>query len=481
MVPGSSTASATYIDWRPVFQDTVGNDLTTYSTFVNDVWRMNNRLTMNLGLRYDRNSTQDQGGNKVGNDSAFSPRLGVTWDLNGSGTWIANLGYGHYVGMFNTQIADAASPAGRESNYSFWYQGPAVNTTGPPYKTSAEALQIVWDWFFANGGTTRPVRTSPTVVGVNTSVDPKVKSSNSDEVMVGLARQLGNKGAVRVDYVYRRYHDFYGNFVNLGTGEVVDPRTGLKFNMTVVNNTDAVERDYNGVSVQFDYRLRRGLTLAGNYMLSWSQGSVEGEDATNGATRASADEYPEYRQAAWNYPLGYTNGDQRHKMRIWGTWQMPIPRAIGTFDLGVTQRYDSGGPYDYSFSIDPRPYVTNPGYLVPPSSVTYYATSRGAFHFDGFWRTDLSLSWNYRIYKKTQVFFRGVVGQRVQQRRAAELQQHGHHGGDGRVQPVHGHAGRGRELEEGLAVRPAVQPEQLPGAARRQLLRGVPLLAPELR
>ena len=410
VVPGSSTASATYIDWRPVFEDTVGNHLTTYSGFLNDVWRVNPKFTLNLGLRYDKNSTQDQGGKKVGNDSAFSPRLGVTWDVNGAGTWIANFGYGRYVGMFNTQIADAASAAGRESNYSYWYQGPAINTTGPPYKTSYEALQLVWDWFFANGGTSRTVRTSPTVPGVNTSVHPKVKSSNSDEIMVGLARQLGNKGAVRADYVYRKYHDFYGNYVDMSTGVVTDPRTGLKFNMTVVNNTDTVERDYNGVSLQFDYRLRRGLTLAGNYMLSWSKGSVEGEDSTNGATRASANEYPEYRQAAWNYPLGYTNGDQRHKMRIWGTWELPVTRALGTFDLGFTQRFDSGGPYDYNFSIDPRPYVTNPGYLVPPSSVTYYATNRGAFHFDGFWRTDLSLSWNYKIYKKTQVFFRGVVG-----------------------------------------------------------------------
>ena len=83
VVPGSSTTSATYIDWRPVFQDTVGNHLTTYSTFLNDVWRVNKQLTLNLGLRYDKNSTQDQGGNKVGNDSAFSPRLGVTYDING--------------------------------------------------------------------------------------------------------------------------------------------------------------------------------------------------------------------------------------------------------------------------------------------------------------------------------------------------------------------------------------------------------------
>jgi hypothetical protein len=141
---------------------------------------------------------------------------------------------------------------------------------------------------------------------VNTSVNPVVKSSNSDEYVVGLARQLGRKGAVRVDYVYRKYHDFYGNYVDMSTGEVVDPRTGLKFNMTVVNNTDSVERDYNGVSTQFDYRIGHDLTIAGNYMLSWSKGSVEGEDATNGATRASANEYPEYRQAAWNYPLGYT-------------------------------------------------------------------------------------------------------------------------------------------------------------------------------
>ena len=409
MVPGSSTSSATYIDWRPIFEDSKGNHLRTYSMFLNDVWRASKQLTFNLGLRYDKNSTFDQGAKKVSNDGAFSPRLGVTWDVKGEGTWVANFGFGHYVGMFNTQIADAASAAGREANYSFWYQGPPVNAAGPPYKTSAEALQILWDWFFANGGTNRQVRTSPTIPGVNTSVDPGIKSSNSDELTTGLARKLGAKGAVRVDYIYRKYYDFYGNYVNQGTGVVTDPRTGLRFNMTVVNNTDEVERDYHGVSTQFDYRVSRDLTVAGNYMLSWSRGSVEGEDEASGATRASANEYPEYRQASWNYPVGYTNGDQRHKMRIWATWELPVNRAFGTFDLGVTQRFDSGGPYEHDFTIDTRPYVTNPGYLVPPSSVTYYATDRGEFHFDGFWRTDLSLSWNHGIYKKARVFFRGVV------------------------------------------------------------------------
>jgi hypothetical protein len=407
---GSSTSTAAYIDWRPVFSDTVGNNLRTYSGFLNDVWRLNSRLTFNLGLRYDKNSTRDQGGTLVGNSGSLSPRLGMTYDVKGDGKWIANLGFGHYVGMFNTQIADAASSAGRESNYSYWYQGPAVNTgaTGP-YLTSAQALQILFDWFNANGGTSRAVRTSPSVVGVNTSVDPKVKSSNSNEYMVGLAHELGTKGAVRADFVYRKYFDFYGNYVDMGTGVVTDPRTNLKFNMTVVNNTSDVTRDYKGLSVQFDYRLLKSLQLNGNWMLSWSRGSVEGEDTANGATRASANEYPEYRQASWNYPVGYTNGDQRHKVRVFGTWQMPVPKALGQFALGFMERYDSGGPWDYNMTIDSRPYVTNPGYLVPPSSVTYYATGRGEFRFDGAWRSDLSLSWNHKVVGKTQLFVRAVM------------------------------------------------------------------------
>ena len=407
---GTSTVTSAYIDYRPVFSDTVGNNLRTYSGFLNDAWRLNSRLSFNLGLRYDKNSTKDQGGALVGNADSFSPRLSAAWDVNGNGTWIANLSFGHYVGMFNTQIADAASAAGREANYSFWYQGPEVNTgaTGP-YLTSAEALKVLFDWFNANGGTSRALRATPTVPGVNTAVDPGVRSANSNEFVAGVAHQLGQKGAVRADLVYRRYYDFYGNYVNLGTGSVTDPRTNLTFNKTVVDNTNDVRRDYKGLSVQFDYRLFKTLNLNGNWMMSWSKGSVEGEDVTNGATRASANEYPQYREASWNYPLGYTNGDQRHKVRLFGTYDLPLPAAAGAFALGFMQRFDSGAPWDYNLAIDPRPYVANPGYLVPPASVTYFMSGRGEFRFEHAWRSDLSLSWNHRVVGGAQIFLRAVA------------------------------------------------------------------------
>jgi hypothetical protein len=61
--------------------------------------------------------------------------------------------------------------------------------------------------------------------------------------------------------------------------------------------------------------------------------------------------------------------------------------------------------------VDSRPYVTNPGYLTPPSSVTYYFNGRGDYVTDTAHSTDLSLNYYLPIGigKKTEVFARFVV------------------------------------------------------------------------
>ena len=60
---------------------------------------------------------------------------------------------------------------------------------------------------------------------------------NSNEWTAGLARQLGDLGSVRVDYVQKDYRDFYGDFRDPSTGKVTDP-TGRVYDLTVVKNTD---------------------------------------------------------------------------------------------------------------------------------------------------------------------------------------------------------------------------------------------------
>ena len=396
--PVFRSGNTTYVEWLPVFTPTVGNDLRTYSGFLNDNWRVNRRLNLNLGLRYDRNSTSDQGGKPVGNATSFSPRLGAAIDLTGDAKWLLNFGYARYVGQFVTQIADAASAAGRQASYSFFYQGPDVNTgAAGPYLNSQDALKILFDWFYANGGTNRTPRSQPTIPGVNTAVDPGIRSASTTESTAGVAREFGSRGSFRADFVYRQFGGIYGDFIDMSTGVVTDPRSGQRFNLNVVNNTDSVSRNYMGFSTQFSYRPLRRVLLSGNYMLSSSRGDIEAENSTDVVSRASANQYPEYRQPRWNNPFGYINSDQRHKIRIWGSYDLPIRRETGALTLGFMQRYDSGRPYDYTMSIDPRPYVTNPGYLVPPSTVTYFISDRGAYRYNAAWRTDLSLFWNRRV------------------------------------------------------------------------------------
>ncbi len=337
--------STTYVEWLPVFEDTVGSDLSTKSGFVNDTWRVNDLLTLNLGVRYDKNDIRDQGGDAVADAALVSPRLGATLDLRRDGRWLVNAGYGHYVGTFITQVADAASSAGRQASYSFLYQGPSVNAgaTGP-YLSSYEALKVIFDWWNANGGTSRTPRQNPTIPGVNTAVDPDVQPSTTDEYTLGVAHPLGAKGAVRVDFIYREFGNIYSELLDLSTGVVADPRTARQFNLTVVDNTDTVARRYQGMSVQANYQFSKRLQVGGNYMLSYTRGSLEAESATSVTNFASSDYYPEYRRESWNYPYGYLNSDQRHRMRLWGSWTIPrVPLSRPRLVPGRSRTAREGG------------------------------------------------------------------------------------------------------------------------------------------
>ena len=400
--------NSTYIEYQPLVADSLGNDIRTYSGFINDAWHFNRRLSFNLGLRYDRNNSSDQAGLPVVKDSKWSPRLGMSWDLKADGKWIANAGYARYVMGMSTAIVDAGSAGGRTATYSYFYLGPAINTGSGPYLTAAQALPTLFDWFFANGGLTRATRSAPSIPGFTTMVGDHLQASNSNEYTVGLAHEMG-RGTWRIDCLYRKYADMYGDFRDLTTGKVSDP-TGRLFDLTVVRNAPDARRDYKGVTANVTHRFPSA-QVGGNYTLSWAHGNVDGENAGSGPIRAALNDFPEYRQQRWNTPYGYVLNDQRHKLRTWLSYEAPALADFGQFTLGVVQRFDSGLPYDANQVIDTRPYVANPGYVTAPSSVTYFFSERYGLRFDNIWTTDLSVNWTKRIpgLAATEMFFRGVV------------------------------------------------------------------------
>jgi hypothetical protein len=102
--------------------------------------------------------------------------------------------------------------------------------------------------------------------------------------------------------------------------------------------------------------------------------------------------------------------DQRHRVRLLASADLPfIPKAFGNVSLGLIQAYDTGAPYGAVGSVRSYLYVTNPGYISRPASVTYWFTARDAFRTDAIKRTDISLTYTFKFFNTVELFVQPQV------------------------------------------------------------------------
>ncbi|HSP15409.1 MAG TPA: carboxypeptidase regulatory-like domain-containing protein [Thermoanaerobaculia bacterium] len=399
---GGSTGTATRISWLPILVLSEGSEYASDSIYLNDRWTLSHHWTFNLGARYDKNDAISGDHTfQIAKDSAISPRVAAHYDVFGNGRLIANVSYGQYIGRLAEGVGNDADPAGRNASFQWNYQGPSINNDVNAPTSSLvptdKAIQQIMDWFVNNGGTNRrPFRTPPSVPGVQSILDPNgLKSPNVKEWTIGVGSALGTKGYARADVLWRNWDDFYTSFVDLGTGKVSD-NYGTTYDKAIIRNDSKLyDRKYYAVQSQFNYRLFQRYTIGGTYTWSRLLGNVTGEDSGSGPLTGVAGEYPEYRQASWNYPMGYLTGDQRHRARVWGSYDMNSP--VGDFNFSLLQAFDSGTRTSVDGSIDPSPYVKNPGYLTPATSVSYFFGGRGNLKTDNISHTDLAVNYKYRF------------------------------------------------------------------------------------
>jgi hypothetical protein len=392
-----SSGSSTLIRWNPIFNPTQGSNFRAHALFLNDHWRVNSNLTLSLGVRYDRNDGVNSAGVKDVEDDKFSPRLGLTYDPRGDGDWVVNANYATYVSSLNNGISNVGSNAGGAASFDFQYLGPAINTdpNAATLVSTRDALRTLFDWFTASGGTNR-ANVGAALPGVNRRVSEDLASPSADEVAAGVSRRLGTRGLVRVDGVYRTFRDFYATRVDSTTGQVVND-LGQRFDLIVTENTNDLQREYAGLNVSASWRHGSRLTLGGGYTLSRTWGSIDGETSQSGPVPGTPKQYPEYREARWNYPVGDLSNDQRHKARILATYSMPLS-AFGDLTVGAIQSINSGTPYNAAGNIRIAPYVpANLGYVGAPASVLYYFTPRDGYRAEVSSSTDLSVNYTYRL------------------------------------------------------------------------------------
>ncbi len=402
LVPVFLGDGTTTIQWNPILEESEGSDFLTHSGFFNDTWRVTDRLTANLGLRFDKNHGADQSGNVVAKDSAFSPRLGIIWDPTGGAQWTVTGSVAKYVAAISNPVADSSASSGNPQTRQYIYRGPSINGPGAsPLTPTPQAIRAVFDWFFDNGGPgSIPLSTAPTIPGVTPQIADGLTSPSAWEYAGGVSRVWGARASLRADLLVRHYVDFYMRQADTTTGRVQDP-TGRPFDLALVTNAPdgLLSREYAGATFTATYRIGRVLDFGGNYTLSRAWGNFDAENVASGPVPFDY-RYPEYKQESWNYPTGDLAVDQRHRARLWVNYN---PGFASGLTLSVLQALESGVPYaaGNTNGVDPRPYVTNPGnaYLTPPASTatTYFFGPRDEFHTEGQIRTDLAANYVLKI------------------------------------------------------------------------------------
>lgn len=398
---------STTLQFNPIFLETQGTSFKTNSFFVNDTWRLNDRMSFNVGMRYDKNDGENAAGQKVAKDSSLSPRLAATFDTRGNGNLVLHAAYGQYVAALANTIGDSSSAGGVPANFQWTYRGPNIDGS----LSQSDALRALFAWFTAaNGGL--PTVANPfgggivplaavNIPGVSTQIRGSLNSPKVTEYSLGATARLGSRGLVRADAVYRDWSNFYHQRRDTSTGKVTG-RLGTVtqvFDLTLVENNDNFySRTYKGLHTQFRFRASDKLDLGGNWTLSKTEGNYDAESQGSGPLSGALGNYPEYREVRWNAPDGALSIDQRHRVNLYGVYTV-FSNDRNSLRVSLLQGYFSGHPYEAVGSIRTGTFVTNPGYQTPPTRVNYYFSKRGAFRTPDVFRTDLSLNYDFKLSK----------------------------------------------------------------------------------
>ncbi|HUR80022.1 MAG TPA: TonB-dependent receptor [Thermoanaerobaculia bacterium] len=427
--------STTTLTWTPIFTLSNGTDLSSDAFFVNDKWDLNNRLSFNLGVRYDANDAVDADGEQISDDSNISPRLGLNWDIMGTGKHRLTANYARYATKIGdgSNVFSTAQGAGSPGAFTWTYAGPAVNAPGTPVNQlvpADQALAILFAWFDSIGGTANTNFTSSSYPGFGSIFRESLQTPYADEMTVGYGMQVTPRAALRLDVVHREWGNFYGRQVNEPNAFITAPN-GAKSDMSVtVNDNDYTERTYNAVELQGNWSPMTSFSIGGNYTWSKLRGNDVSEGAGTATIRNTPGEifYPQYLSYDRRRPVGYLNQDRRHRARLWASYDLSTP--IGSFAISGIESYDSGFSYEAIGGIDAtgrnanfractatittmcfNGLAANPGYNFSAAGTThdYFFSDRGAYHTEARLGTDLALLYTTPSFGKVSAFVRGDV------------------------------------------------------------------------
>ena len=374
-------------------------DINTTSFFVNDEWALNDHLSFNLGVRAETVGSNAEPQNITTVDtSSVVPRLGVAYDPLGDGRFTIQSTYSHYAGKYSEAQFAETTNVGNPDVLIGIYQGPPGQ--GRDFAPGFDVNNyLIVDGSFASQ---------------NVMLDPDLKSPLTKEFTVSAGSTLGDRGHLKATYIRRRAGNFIEDFLDLTTGSTEIMHEGRSYG-TFVNevfrNTDDLERNYDALQFDGRYSVTSRFQLDGSYTVQLrNEGNFEGEASNQPGVPSVAFDYPEIFTPERNYPFGRLNDFQRHKIRIWGVYNLGLGPA-GDVDLGGIWRYNSGLVYSLSASGVPlsarqKQVLGELGYANAPTSQSLYFDARGTEDFAGYGLLDLSVQYQIPVWRTAEPYFK---------------------------------------------------------------------------
>ena len=364
------------------------------SLFVQDDFRINNRLTLNLGARlestppwhekvgriemfslkdYQNNvhSTVfpqaprgetfrgDPGVPEDGTDPSvynFGPRVGFAWDITGDGKTSLRGG----GGAFYDQHRDGESGNGAVNAAPWNLRLSVVRPTGPfsdPYRGRTD-FNLITD---ATIGTQQAIFPRPVLIE---TLDEHYKTPVTYNFNLTFEREVAQGIMARAAYVgSRNRNGRFGVQLNPAIATIPGATTGntdarRQFAADGIGTVNLQVQDrksnYNGLQLALTKRFSRGFQVSSNYTLSKVVGDFAGERQLTGGELIP---YFMYQDPAlmWG-PL-----DQDHRHRFTTSWVMDLPGqnlsgpirfALGGWQWSGVMQYQTGRPFTVTSGTD---------------------------------------------------------------------------------------------------------------------------------
>jgi hypothetical protein len=367
-------------------------NIDTNSLYAQDHWRVSDRLSLDLGVRFEHVSSSATDTTNGIDASRAVPRLAAAFDADGTGRYVFHATYAHYSGRYDEALIGSNSPVGNPIEIDGIYKGPAGQGLG--FGPGLDPNNYNYNNVYAS------------FPSANVKFASGVHSPLTKEVTLSAGAAPNGRLSGQVTYVHRRTGDLIEDFVSLanGTTHVVQPGVDLTLTNRVFRNSDIPKREYDGMVFQVQSAAQRHLKVNGAWTLQLkNDGNYEGESSGQIVASPIGD-YPEIFSEAFNFPAGHLSSFQRSKVDVWGIYDMSWGR-FGNATVSALWRYNSARVYSLAAKISGVLTATQAaalaaaGYPDAPQSQTVFYDEPGSERFAGYAVVDTSLNWELPLHK----------------------------------------------------------------------------------